>query len=64
MMNKRKGSKRITHTKYGIVMRCISVLLTIVGYVFMRWFDLTIIDISLDGILMALGLCFWELSYH
>lgn len=45
-------------------MRCISVLLTIVGYVFMRWFDLTIIDISLDGILMALGLCFWELSYH
>ena len=64
MMKKRKGTKRIIHTKYSVVMRCISVLLTIVGYVFMRWFDLTIINISLDGILMLSGILFWELSYH
>lgn len=64
MMKKRKGTKRIIHTKYSIVMRCISVLLTIAGYVIMTWFDIWIINIPLDGILMALGLCFWELSNH
>ena len=64
MMKKRKGTKQITHTKYGIVMRCVSVLLMIAGYVILSRFDLSIINIPLDGILMALGLCFWELSNH
>lgn len=64
MMKRRKGTKQITHTKYGIVMRCVSVLLMIAGYVILSWFDIWIIDIPLDGILMALSLLFWELSYH